>query len=99
MNAVNLADELNRLTAEVVRLERRIAEGEGGIADHILLQATLRTQASTRSALAASGVGWVIPVSASGSTATRSEPHPRNSAQFFSCSTHRVNPIVGLFDM
>jgi hypothetical protein len=94
MNAVALTDELNQLIAEVARLERRIAEGEGGITDHILLQATLRTQARARNALARNGVGWVISVRPSAGITTHSDARPRNTAQLFASSTHRV---VGLF--
>lgn len=100
MNAVALTEELNRLTAEIARLERRIAEGEGDITDHILLQATLRTQATTRTKLAASGVGAVIPVSATAGTAVREDDvRPRNVTQLFSTSTHRIgaHKILGVF--
>ncbi|HMI93042.1 MAG TPA: hypothetical protein VK509_16845 [Polyangiales bacterium] len=93
MNAAPLVEELNRLSAEVARLERVIAEGEGGIADHILLQATLRTQASTRGALATHGVGWALPLSARSTVAMSGEAgRPRNVAQLFSTSTHRIAP-------
>jgi len=96
MNAASLVDELNRLSAEVARIERIIAEGEGGIADHILLQATLRTQANTRAALATSGVGWAISFSACSAATTVAfdgeAGRPRNAAQLFATSTHRIAP-------
>jgi hypothetical protein len=95
MTAVPLAEELNRLSAEVARLERLIAEGDGGIADHILLQATLRTQASARATLAAKGVGWALPPSASAVATRREAGRPRNVTQLFSSSTHRL--ALGVF--
>ena len=100
MNAVVLTEQLNRLTAEVTRLERRIAEGEGDIADHILLQATLRTQASTRTQLAASGISAVMPVNATAGSAGREDiARPRNTTQLFAASTHRIHAhkIAGVF--
>ena len=88
MNAVALSEELNRLSAEIARLERRIAEGEGDIADHILLQATLRTQAGTRPVC-------TTPVA----TALEEGARPRNTTQLFCSSTHRIGgrAIVGVF--
>jgi hypothetical protein len=96
MHAAPLAEELNRLTAEVARLERRIADGEGGIADHILLQATLRTQVNVRAALAASGVGWAVALRANTAVNVGEEAaRPRNVAQLFTTSTHRA--VLGVF--
>ena len=100
MNAVALSEELNRLTAVIARLERRIAEGEGDIADHILLQATLRTQAGTRNQLAACGIAAANPVCTTPvATALEEGARPRNTTQLFCSSTHRIGgrAIVGVF--
>jgi hypothetical protein len=51
MTATALAEELNRLEAEITQIEARIASGRGGIVDHILLVATRRTHATTLTAL------------------------------------------------
>ena len=67
------------------------------IADHILQQATLHTRASTRSALAANGVGWVIPATASNGSAQRSGgARPHNVTQLILSSTHRVGAHNGM---
>jgi hypothetical protein len=52
---VTLSVELNRLAAEVDRLERRVASGSCGVTVHILLEATRRTHATTLQALALDG--------------------------------------------
>jgi hypothetical protein len=92
--AAPLAEELTHVSAEIARLERRIADGEGGIADHILLQAILRTRTGMRAAVAAKGVGWPLPPSASTITTTpsREAGRPLNVVQLFLTSTHRVAP-------
>ena len=60
-------------------------------------QGTLHTRVSTRSALAANGVGWVIPVTASNGSAQRSGgARPHNVTQLFSSSTHRVGAHNGM---
>lgn len=46
-----LISELDRLQVEVERLERKVASGHSGLVDHILLEATRRTHATTRQAL------------------------------------------------
>jgi hypothetical protein len=46
-----LIKELYQLNAEIGRLEARIAMGEAGIIEHILLVATQRTQATTEQAI------------------------------------------------
>jgi hypothetical protein len=51
MTATALAEELNRLEAEITQIEARIGSGRGGIVDHILLAATRRTHATTLTAL------------------------------------------------
>ena len=52
MTATALAEELARLDHQIAQLESRIAAGNGGITDHILLEATRRTHATTSAALA-----------------------------------------------
>jgi hypothetical protein len=52
MSDVALSEELSRLDAEIERLEARVAAGHAGVIDHILLEATRRTRATTRGALA-----------------------------------------------
>jgi hypothetical protein len=51
MTATMLAEEVARLDAEIKRIQQRIATGCSGIVDHILLEATRRTRASTLQAL------------------------------------------------
>jgi hypothetical protein len=51
MSAVGLAEELDRLDAEIMRLEERISADRAGIVDHILLAATRRTHARALEAL------------------------------------------------
>jgi len=51
MADVVLREELGRLDAEIDRLETRVARGEAGMIDHILLEATRRTRATTHQAL------------------------------------------------
>jgi hypothetical protein len=55
MSKLGLIRELRQLNVEIGRLEQRIADGEGGITEHILLVATRRTHATIEQALHMSG--------------------------------------------
>ena len=57
----------------------------------------MHTRASPRSALAANGVGWVIPATASNGSAQRSGgARPHNVTHLMLSSTHRVGAHNGM---
>jgi hypothetical protein len=81
---VTLTEELKRLAAEVDRLERRVASGSCGVTDHILLEATRRTHATTLQALALDGEDRSLPTMAMSIAPRRSmAPQDQAAVQFW----------------